>query len=320
MSTQVLNVGIVGAGAWGSTIAKILGENGISCTIYTRSEEVAHEISVHHTNQKYLPAIKIPPNVCATTKTELVPTRTLIIALPAVSLLALSEFPLTIDSRILILTKGLTENGMFISTYIEQWSSHLAVLSGPNLAGELSRNLPAATVIASRDQSMARMFQSILKRPYFRIYLSDDPTGVELCGVYKNVIALAVGLCDGLGLGANARSALITRGISELLKICRKLKTKPETCFGLAGIGDIMATAHSHESRNYQFGYHWIKPNTYHSRSNTAEGYRNVKIIFNKTFVGLDLPIAKELYFIFYEHKSPMQSIQDLLARPSGYE
>lgn len=306
------SVGVIGAGAWGSTIAKILAENG--CKVHLWSYQVLPEQLPH-------------PEVFVTTKmSEAVEgVEGVVIALASAHFRALDELG-AVQVPSLILSKGLMsgEESMFITDYLRKRAlfTELAVLSGPNLAKEISEGKPAATVVASHSPELATAFQSVLSNGYFRVYTSSDVRGVELGGILKNVIAIAAGMIDGYQWGNNAKSALITRGLQEMCLIGAEFGCQPATFFGLSGLGDLMTTATSPLSRNWQFGAAFAKgerdsDDALASSEKVVEGARTSQLL--QPFIvekNLDCPIFSGIYEILFNHASAKDILSQLMERP----
>jgi glycerol-3-phosphate dehydrogenase (NAD(P)+) len=255
---------IIGAGAWGDALSKLTQINGCKPTIWSRS--------------------------CGRVLSEMITDRVAII-----SAVSMAGVPAIIDRLrdsiaphqiIVTATKGLDAQTNL--TPAQLWhqafpNNPIVVLSGPNLSLEIQQGLPAATVVASHDINAANTIQEIFSSPKFRVYTNDDPIGVELGGTIKNVIAIAAGTCDGLKLGDNAKSALLTRGLAEIIRIGQYWGGKPETFYGLSGLGDLLTTCNSPLSRNYQVGYGLAQGQTLTevlaNLQGTAEGVNTTKVL-----------------------------------------
>jgi glycerol-3-phosphate dehydrogenase (NAD(P)+) len=255
---------IIGAGAWGGALAKLTQINGYEPTIWSRKSELQ--------------------------LAEIVTDRSAII-----SAVSMSGVPAVIDRLqgsiaphqiIVTATKGLDSQTNL--TPAQLWrnafpNNPIVVLSGPNLSVEIQQELPAATVVASKDMAAVTKIQEIFSSPKFRVYTNDDPIGVEIAGTVKNVIAIAAGACDGLELGNNAKSALLTRGLAEIIRIGQYWQAKTETFYGLSGLGDLLTTCNSPLSRNYQVGYGLASGQTLtevlQDLQGTAEGVNTTKVL-----------------------------------------
>ena len=216
----------------------------------------------------------------------------------------------------------------------ELWSRALpqnpiVVLSGPNLSREIQQGLPAAAVAASTQETAAVLVQSLFNSQRFRVYTNADPIGVELAGALKNVIAIATGACDGLGLGMNARSALVTRGLAEMIRIASLWGARPETLYGLAGVGDLMATCGSPLSRNYQVGYRLAQGASIHqvleTLEGTAEGINTTQVLMQlvrsqPTDCPIELPITEQVDRLLNAASTPADALSALMSRVSKAE
>ena len=248
-----MNIVVVGAGAWGTAFAAVLASRGHEVTLAGRDPEQARTIEETGHNPRHLPNADLS-GVSATTIDQ-APFEEADIVVVAVPSAAFREVVTAITGQapILSLTKGLDPaSGERLSTLVRD--RQVAVLSGPNIAEEIARGLPAATVIASDDDLLAVRLQLAITSPVFRVYVNDDMLGVELCAAAKNVIALAAGGADGLALGDNAKAALVARGLAEMARLADAAGARPETFAGLAGMGDLIVTCWSRSARNRRAG------------------------------------------------------------------
>lgn len=318
-------IGVLGSGAWATTIAKLCAENGHATTLLCHDQKYVEAINTHHENKLRLPNIALPTTLKAEKIDQATPAQydAIILGVPSVHIPSLTPFFKRCPSAmpILVLTKGLmTEQTPFVSTYLEHayGFNDVSLLSGPNLAYEIAKGLPAATVIAGNTSSV-EMFQSVLSAATFRCYTSRDKAGVEAGGVVKNVIAIAAGISDGLNLGQNALSALISRGLMEMARIGEIFGAKKDTVFGLSGNGDLITTCSSDLSRNKQVGYHIVNgelPNSDAQTGSVAEGVRSAAFLHDiGVKKGISLPIVNAVYDVIYNKKNPKESIQSLMQR-----
>ncbi|MEJ7832312.1 MAG: NAD(P)H-dependent glycerol-3-phosphate dehydrogenase [Nocardioides sp.] len=257
-------IAVLGAGSWGTAFSIVLADGGNDVTIWGRREEVCAAINDQRENVDYLPGVELPPSVSATHDHEkaLVDADVVVLAVPSQSLRDnLTEWAPYIDRDAVMvsLMKGVelgTVKRMseVIAEVTHADPSRIAVISGPNLAKEIARREPAASVVACADEDVARMLQRRCHSPAFRPYTSVDVLGCELGGAYKNVVGLAVGMAVGLGFGDNTTASVITRGLAETARLAMKLGANPLTLMGLAGLGDLVATCSSPLSRNRTFG------------------------------------------------------------------
>ncbi len=248
-----MRVTVIGGGSWGTAFSVVLRDRGHDVTLACRSAEQAGQIVATARNPRYLPSVDLT-GVAATTIAE-APVAEANLAVVAVPSAAFGETVASLPGRcpILSLTKGLDPaTGGRLSTLVT--GRPVAVLSGPNIAEEISRGLPAAAVIAAEDEALAVQIQLAITSATFRVYVNDDIVGVELCAAAKNVIALAAGGADGLGLGDNAKAALVARGLAEMGRFAEENGARPETFAGLAGMGDLIVTCWSKSARNRRAG------------------------------------------------------------------
>jgi len=318
---------VIGAGAWGVTIANILAENGHNVTLWCHKKNTATHINENHQTHR-LPQIKLHHSLkadsnmahCIQNKAHV------IVALPSNYLSQLEQLKSSYypHQSITLLTKGLvsSEEGWLCHHYVEKHlrPDAIGAISGPNLALEIAEKKPAATVFASTNQDLAHDIQSALSNDFFRVYRSDDIIGVMLGGVLKNVIAIASGLLDGLALGLNARSSLITRGLQEMQRISLKFGGKSQTIYGLSGLGDLVATASSPLSRNFQLGQVLAScknpVDTMKNNTQITEGVKTAKLIHEwAKDKALDLPIFSAVYDVVIRYEDPKTKIHELMQR-----
>jgi glycerol-3-phosphate dehydrogenase (NAD(P)+) len=257
-------VAVFGAGSWGTAFSIVLADAGNDVTIWARREEVAAAINDRRENVEYLPGVELPAQVSATHDVEKAAhgADVVVLATPSQSLRAnLTEWAPCVepDAVLVSLMKGvelgtLDRMSQVIAEVTGAGSNRIAVVSGPNLAKEIARREPAASVVACADEDVARQIQKRIHSPAFRPYTSPDVLGCELGGAYKNVVALSVGMAVGLGFGDNTTASLITRGLAETARLATALGANPLTLMGLAGLGDLVATCSSPLSRNRTFG------------------------------------------------------------------
>ncbi|RAP39187.1 glycerol-3-phosphate dehydrogenase [Candidatus Marinamargulisbacteria bacterium SCGC AAA071-K20] len=321
-------IGVLGCGAWGTTIAKMCAENGHDVTVWTHTPEIAEEINSIHENTALLKGIQLPESLKASPNLSDVCNNSdaFIFAIASPYLDAVKDFnqPALKEKPMLSVTKAFLseEKGYFVTKFLEKHLGvqKLAIMSGPNLASEIAMKKPAASVIASEDDSIASMFQDILSNDYFRIYRSNDVTGVECGGILKNIIAIASGCIDGLGFGENTKAALVTRGIQEMIRFGMAFGASEKTFYGLSGFGDLLATCNSDKSRNWRVGYQFSQGKSLEyiltSLGAVAEGVYTTKVAYPiSKSMSLELPITSEVYKVLFEGKDPKKSIKDLMNR-----
>lgn len=289
-----MKVTVVGAGAWGTAFARVLTDHGHEVTLACRDPEQARAIADTGRNPRHLPAVDLKGAGAVVIAEGLPGADLTVIAVPSHAFAEVVE-ALPPDGPVLSLTKGLDpKTGNRLSTLLADRS--VAVLSGPNFAEEIGRGLPAATVIASDDGELAERLQSELNSLTFRVYVNPDIVGVELCAAAKNVIALAAGGVDGLGLGDNGKSAIVTRGLVEMARLGEACGARGETFAGLAGMGDLVATCWSQLGRNRRAGEliaQGASPEEAAAQIGTVEGLTTAPVLDALAQrVGVELPIT----------------------------
>jgi glycerol-3-phosphate dehydrogenase (NAD(P)+) len=302
--------------------------------LWCLEEDLAEEMRVSRRNRRYRPEIELPPNLEVLTGLgeALAGAEVVVAAVPSRWLRrVLTEAREDLAARPFLIsaTKGLEESTsrrmseVIHEVLAEDWP--LAALSGPNLSKEIALGLPAVSVAASPDAELAVRAQRLLSSPLFRVYRNYDIIGVELCGALKNVIAIGAGVCEGLEFGANARAALITRGLAEMGRLGMRLGAQAATFWGAAGVGDLVATAGSHDSRNWNVGYQIARGRSWEeiqrATYSVAEGvYTAVAARKLGEELGLALPITEALCQILFEGMSAAEAVQGLMTRPERAE
>ena len=325
MSDQV---GIIGAGAWGTTLAILLAEAERPVSLWAHTNEAAEGLAHARVNERYLPGRSFPPNVRVVTDDAFLaePHRLYLLAVPSahvrptVRRLAGS---LDRDAPILSVVKGIEEGThLRMSEVIVQElpGRGIAALSGPNLAREIAAGKPAGSVVASDDSGLATELASVLSSDRFRVYTNPDLVGVELSGALKNVVALAAGMVDGLGLGDSAKAGIITRGLAEMTRLGVAAGAHPLTFAGLAGVGDLIATCMSPLSRNRRAGeliasgVPW--PEAGDQLSGVAEGVATVTGALELAAAhGVEMPIADQVRSVVFERRPPLAAVAELMSR-----
>ena len=325
-------IAVLGAGAWGTTLAILLAEAGNEVTLWSFEKEVTDEINKTRENKIFLPGFQIPINIKVTNETkETKSAEIFLIVIPTQFLRSVCQTfkgIITSDKTIISASKGIELNTQKLPLQIieeELNNKNLVALSGPNLSKEIAQGLPAAAVAASNNPQLAKMTQEILMLERFRVYASSDPLGVELGGALKNVIAIAAGVVDGLGLGENAKASLIIRGMAEISRLGKAMGAKQETFMGLSGMGDLITTCSSKLSRNHCVGEQISQgkklKDILTSMKSIAEGVATTKAamaLAKKHQV--EMPVTEEIYKVLYEAKNPQQSITDLMTRSATSE
>ncbi|CAN5267382.1 NAD(P)H-dependent glycerol-3-phosphate dehydrogenase [soil metagenome] len=320
---------ILGDGAWGTTIALLLSRrDDQEVTLWSARPDYGQHLQNTRENTAFLPGVRIPEAIRLTSDIRLALARPdlVISAIPTIylrqSLMRLAG-DLGPNVPVLSLSKGIeNETFQLPSAIIRELlgTKRIAVLSGPSHAEEVSRGLPATVVVASRDLDLSREIQAHLSDDRFRVYTNLDVIGVEIAGALKNILGLAGGICDGLGLGDNAKSALLTRGLVEIARFGVAQGGSHHTFFGLAGLGDVITTCVSTHGRNRNVGERLAKGEKLSailgSMSMVAEGVFTTRSVHEKAqLLGLVMPITAEVYRVMYEDKDPRQAVRDLMQR-----
>jgi glycerol-3-phosphate dehydrogenase (NAD(P)+) len=326
-------ISIIGGGSWGTALALLLSEHGLPVTIWAHSPAVAEEINARHTNSHSLPEINLPQNVKATPDlAEAATGDLLVVVVPSKVMRETSQSLAVLNppagTVVVSCTKGIESGtGLLMSQVLGEFlpQCRLAVLSGPNLALEIARQIPAASVIGSGHPDLLEPLQRIFSSKAFRAYTTDDITGVQLGGALKNIYAIAAGVCDGFGMGDNAKAALVTRSLAEMTRLGMALGGRRETFFGLSGAGDLMVTCFSKQSRNRQFGERLgrgeMPSEIIASLKTVAEGVPTALSASQcAKRLGIDAPITAEVCAVLHEGKPPRESMSCLLGRPPKSE
>lgn len=301
-SNTKLSVAILGAGAWGASLANLATANGHQVRVWSRQGSQSLQVVLKDVQ----------------------------IVLSAISMIGVRDvasqvesFPLSPETIFVTATKGLDPQTTCTPSQIWQtiFPNHpVVVLSGPNLSKEIQMELPAATVVASNIPTAAEVVQLVFSSHRFRVYTNPDPLGVELGGTLKNVIAIAAGVCDGLQLGTNAKAALVTRGLTEMVRIGNNWGAKTETFYGLSGLGDLLATCNSPLSRNYQVGYQLAGgkslTETLANLQGTAEGVNTCRVLMQRAKQqNIAVPITEQVYRLLQGEITPGQALDELMLR-----
>ena len=328
------NVAVVGAGAWGTTLAAMVAKREPVLLVCHRAE-VAHEINATHRNERRLPGIDLPSALAATADvSELAGISDLVIfATPSFhmrSVVGEAAAYIPAGADVLSVVKGLEQGSLSrMSKVIADAGgidpARIAALSGPNLAGEIAKGLPASAVVAATDLELANRIADRLGRREFRLYVNNDILGVELCGALKNVLAIAAGAADGLGFGDNGKAGLMTRGLAEMIRLGAAAGANRLTFAGLAGIGDVIATCGSRLSRNHRLGEELAAGRPWAEIEATLPGVAEGAYTVQAALAladrhGVEMPIAREVYRALFEGKSVQRCLIDLLSRESKDE
>lgn len=330
---SIRNTAIIGAGGWGTALAILWSKRGNAVTLWGNNPERAARLRETRENEEYLPGIKLPGAIHITS--EIADCRgadLVVFVTPSVALRSVAQrlqaAGLNAGAILLSGTKGIEHgSGMRMTEILHEiFPDHtVAVLSGPNLAVEIARDLPTAAVLGCRNPQCAEELQSYLGSERFRIYSSDETIGIELGGALKNVFAIAAGASDGFGLGDNSKAALVTRSLAELLRLGTAMGGNPRTFYGLSGAGDLIATCFSQHSRNRRVGEKLGRGETLAQISTSthmvAEGIPTAKSAFEcARKLQIETPIIDQIYSVLYEGKRPDQAVQELLGRDQKAE
>ena len=326
-----MNVAVLGAGGWGTTLAIVLNENGHKTDLWEFNSEYARTIDEYRENFYYLPGVKISRNIRITNDiiSAVQKKDVVIVATPTQhirsSLELLGNHRMG-DTLIVSVSKGIEKGTLLLVSDIlldvlkGMRSSNVLCLTGPSHAEEVSRKLPTAVVCAGKDLKKAALIQKLFSNDYFRVYTSRDVIGAEIGGALKNVIAIAAGISDGAGYGDNTRAAIMTRGINEIMKLGLKMKAKRDTFFGLSGIGDLIVTCSSVHSRNrrvgIQIGQGRKLGEILEEMKMVAEGVPTTESAYELSRkLDIELPITNQVYSILFSGNDPKTATRKLMTR-----
>jgi glycerol-3-phosphate dehydrogenase (NAD(P)+) len=332
-------VAVLGAGAWGTALGKVLADKGDQVALWSRRRELCEAVNASRENARYLPGARLPESLACTDDLAaaidgadvvvfVVPSHaTRAVAREAAPLMK-SALP---DAAIVSATKGIENDSlMFMDEVLAEvlpsrWRDRLSFLSGPSFAKELAARLPTAVVIAARDAALGAHVMRRFHTPFLRTYASDDVPGVECGGALKNVIAIAAGVVDGMGFGHNTRAALITRGLAEIAHVAMARGGSALTLAGLAGMGDLVLTCTGELSRNRTVGYEMGKgrklADVLAGLGHVAEGVKTARSARDLALrLGVDMPITAEVFAVLYEDKPVEKAVSDLMTRELGHE
>jgi glycerol-3-phosphate dehydrogenase (NAD(P)+) len=331
--SKPLRISVLGDGGWGTALALVSARKGNETLLWSAFPEYAQELDAKRMNRKFLPEIPIPKNVTITSDLDQAIQfgNILILAVPSQFLrnvlFKLKDYDLS-KKMVLSVAKGIETKTLARPSEIINFvlgNVNLAVLSGPSHAAEVARNIPTLVVVASQDKKVAETIQEALRDTRFRIYVQTDVVGVEVGGALKNVIAIAAGICDGLNLGANTKSALLTRGLFEIMQVGVRMGANPNTFFGLTGMGDLITTCISEYGRNLKVGRELGEgkqlKDILSSMEMVAEGVETARSAYQLAQKhGVTAAIITEIYKVLFEDKSPKQALEDLMSREAHEE
>lgn len=326
-------IGILGAGSWGTALAILLHDNGHDVTVWSIHEEEVETLNTTRRHERKLPGVEIPEGIVFTTdmKETMSDKDVCVLAVPSPFIRSTCQKMkqyVRAGQIIVNVAKGIEENTLYTLTDIMEEELPYAdacVLSGPSHAEEVSRRLPTTCVVSSRTRKTAEYLRSVFVSPVFRVYISPDMLGIELGGALKNVIALAAGTADGLGYGDNTKAALITRGIAEIARLGIKMGGKPETFYGLTGIGDLIVTCASMHSRNRKAGYLMGRGYT------MEEAMKEVQMVVEGVYSAkaalelsrkyqVEMPIVEQVNKVLFENKNAEEAVKELMLRDKKIE
>ncbi|WP_438015866.1 NAD(P)H-dependent glycerol-3-phosphate dehydrogenase [Sorangium sp. So ce315] len=325
------NVAVIGAGAWGTALAKLLADKGNPTALWAHQGELAHRIEGERQNHRYLPGVALPASLRATSDLEdaLRGAELVLLVVPSHALReVVREAGPHVPRGALVCsaTKGIENDSLMLMSEVlvdelgRDVEPRLTYLSGPSFAREVAAGQPTTVVVAGKGERETHAVQRMLATERFRVYSSDDVVGVEVGGALKNVVAIAAGICDGLGLGHNARAGLVTRGLAEMARMAAAKGANLLTLAGLSGMGDLVLTCTGELSRNRTVGIEMGRGRKLDEilagLGHVAEGVKTAKSAYelaNK--LGVSAPISVEVYRMLYEEKPPQQAVVDLMTR-----
>jgi len=327
---KTMRIGVIGGGAWGTALANLVAGKDLNPSLWCFEPELPERIRNERENRLYLPGIKLEPGIDPTSDIEHAAANKdiLIFVVPSNhfrSVFAKAKIFLAQGAILVSATKGIETDTLKTMSQVmaELAPSHsdkIAVISGPSFAGEVAEKRLTAITVASASQKAAELIQQTLSADYFRVYTIQDVIGAELGGTAKNVIAIASGIGDGMGLGLNTRAAIITRGLAEIARLGVKMGANPMTFAGLAGIGDLVLTCTGTLSRNYQVGYKIGQGKTLEQilaeMKSVAEGVKNAESVYRLSQrEKVEMPITEQIYLMIYAGKSPQLAVAALMGR-----
>jgi len=329
-----MKISVIGAGAWGTTIAELLAEKGFEVTLWIHGKKTFNTIKKWNENILYLKGIKLLHIAHFTQNLEqaLNKAEIVVLAVPAQKLrTVIKDAQFRSNPVIVSLAKGIEIGSKKRMSEVirEVWGNipggNIVSLSGPNFSFEIARKMPAATVLGGEDETILKEIQDIFITDYFRVYYTTDLIGVELGGSLKNVLAIGSGISDGLGFGDSSKSSLIVRGVTELIRFGIRLGGEKETFYGLSGVGDLVATSFSKLSRNRwageEIGKGRGKEEIEELTSQVVEGIYTVEAVHSLSVqLAIDMPITSAIYNIIYKNNSPEEELQKLMHRPHKKE
>jgi glycerol-3-phosphate dehydrogenase (NAD(P)+) len=324
-------IGVIGGGAWGTALAQVFAKNGRDTTIWARETEVVTSINTYHQNSVFLPGIELSKSLKATGSLDEIAAKDILVLVSPAQYVRTTLGSLKKDLNgkpVVICAKGIELNtGLLLSQVADDVvpKAKIAILTGPTFAAEIAKGLPGAVTIACADELLGKQLQSSLGSKYFRPYLTNDVAGAQISGAIKNVIAIACGIIHGKGMGETARAALVTRGLAEITRLAIALGGRKETMLGLCGIGDLMLTCSSMQSRNFSLGAALGEGKTLEdilgARKEVTEGVYTAKATVDLAKKHkIEMPITAAVNKCLNENLPVDKAIEELLSRPTTSE
>ncbi|MBS5937679.1 NAD(P)H-dependent glycerol-3-phosphate dehydrogenase [Clostridium sp.] len=326
-------VAFLGGGSFGTALGILLADKGLEVSIYDRDKSVVNDINLNKKNDKYIKDLVIPKNVTAFNDLDeaLKDIKFLVLAVPSHVVRSASRSlkgKISSDVIVISIAKGIEEGtNLRLSEVIEEElpNNKVVILSGPSHAEEVAFDIPTTVVVSSKDEAAANIVQDLFMTNNFRVYINEDLVGVEIGGAVKNIIALAAGVCDGIGYGDNTKAALMTRGMAEIVRVGMKLGGKPETFLGLTGMGDLIVTCTSLHSRNRRAGYLIGSGKSAEEATKevgmVVEGIKACRAFYElKEKLQVEMPITDILYRVLFENKDPKDAVVFLMGREKKSE
>ncbi len=326
-----MQIGVIGAGSWGTTLADLLASKGFPVTLWAFENDLVERMTAKRENDLFLPGFKLSDNLSFTNRlSEAVSNKALVLFVPPSQVLRRLLQQVVADFRsdavVVSASKGIENETLlpmseiFAELLPAELKKRTAYLSGPSFAKEVAERMPTAVAVAAEDEQIAAIVQQVFSTDVFRVYTNQDAIGVELGGALKNVIALAAGVSDGLGYGYNTRAAIITRGLAEITRIGVAMGAEPMTFAGLAGMGDLVLTCTGDLSRNRTVGFELGKGRTLDEILNemhmVAEGVKTTLSAYQLTRkLGVEAPLIEQMYEILYNNKEARQAVNNLMER-----
>ncbi len=331
-----IQIGVVGAGSWGTALAKLLGEKGYELDLWIHETEIKEQIEKERENKVFLPDVILPKNIRPTNdlKQAVSDKDLVLIVVPSHLMREMAGKMKSFfrkDTVVVTASKGIeNETHKVMTQVLEEClddlpSTNFVVLSGPSFAREVANKVPTVVAAASVSRESARFVQAVFSGPLFRVYINDDPVGTQIGGAMKNVLAIAAGICDGMEMGSNPRAALITRGLTEMNRLVNRMNGDPLTLLGLSGVGDLLLTCTGALSRNYslgiQIGQGKKLDEVISEMRMVAEGVKTTQSVYNMAkALDVELPICNGVYQILFEGQDVHEAVKLLMNRSLKHE